>query len=374
MASKYEIAEEVIRELPYEERSALAFGFPIPETSEFVSNFVNESEDEESTTDVNGDWSSLNQNSMMDFDGGFDFADDDFDNFLTKKARERNKKKRELKKDNRDSGMSRKDARKSAREQALKEIPRDSLKTIAKNTIKKVGRAIKVGALIIPRASFLSLMMINFRGFAWKFNEVMTNPKYSKKLAQLKEKWNKLGGNWNNNKFQNAINRGKSKKPFFCGKKCKKKLADGNIKRSFDGNVEFYNAGGFDDVAVGVWIGLGASVIGALGGIATSVITTKGKESEIRASKDIAEKELATLSESEKRRIALAEKKLVAEGDPIMQIQNNPNLTAKQKYEAIAQVQEATEKTNTSNLKKYAIIGGLALVGILVLIKAVKSK
>ena len=86
MASKYEIAEEVIRELPYEERSALAFGFPIPETSEFVSNFVNESEDEESTTDVNGDWSSLNQNSMMDFDGGFDFADDDFDNFLTKKS------------------------------------------------------------------------------------------------------------------------------------------------------------------------------------------------------------------------------------------------------------------------------------------------
>ena len=374
MASKYEIAEEVIRELPYEERSALAFGFPIPETSEFVSNFVNESEDEESTTDVNGDWSSLNQNSMMDFDGGFDFADDDFDNFLTKKARERNKKKRELKKDNRDSGMSRKDARKSAREQALKEIPRDSLKTIAKNTIKKVGRAIKVGALIIPRASFLSLMMINFRGFAWKFNEVMTNPKYSKKLAQLKEKWNKLGGNWNNNKFQNAINRGKSKKPFFCGKKCKKKLADGNIKRAFDGNVEFYKFGGIDDVGVGVWIGLGASVIGAMGGIATSVITTKGKESEIRASKDIAEKELATLSESEKRRIALAEKKLVAEGDPIMQIQNNPNLTAKQKYEAIAQVQEATEKTNTSNLKKYAIIGGLALVGILVLIKAVKSK
>ena len=374
MASKYEIAEEVIRGLPYEERSALAFGFPIPETSEFVSNFVNESKDEESTTDVNGDWSSLNQNSMMDFDGGFDFADDDFDNFLTKKARERNKKKRELKKDNRDSGMSRKDARKSAREQALKEIPRDSLKTIAKNTIKKVGRAIKVGALVVPRASFLSLMMINFRGFAWKFNEVMTNPSYSKKLAQLKEKWNKLGGNWNNNKFQNAINRGKGKKPFFCGKKCKQKLADGNIKRAFDGNVEFYQFGGVDDVAVGVWIGLGASVIGALGGIATSVITNKGKESEIRASKDIAEKELATLSESEKRRIALAEKKLVSEGDPIRQIQNNPNLTAQQKSEAIAQVQEATEKTNTSNLKKYAIIGGLALVGILVLLKVVKSK
>lgn len=374
MASKFEIAEEVVRELPYEERSALAFGFPIPETSEFVSNFVNASGDEESTTDVNGDWSPLDENPMMEFDGGFDFADDDFDNFLTKKARARNKKKRELKKDNRDSGMSRKDARKDARKQALKEIPRDSLKTIAKNTIQKIGRAIKVGALIIPRASFLSLMMINFRGLAWKFNEVMTNPSYSKKLEQLKEKWNKLGGNWKNNKFQNAINRGKGKKPFFCGKKCKKKLADGNIKRAFDGNVEFYNVGGVDDVAVGVWIGLGASVIGALGGIATSVITKKGKEAEIKAQKSIAEKELATLSESEKRRIALAEKKLVQEGDPIRQIQNNPNLTAQQKSDAIAQVQEATEKTNTGNLKKYALIGGIALVGILVLLKVVKSK
>ena len=375
MASKYEIAEEVVSELPYEERSALAFGFPIPETSEFVSNFVNASGegDEEYSTDVNGNWKPLNESLMSDFDGGFDFTDDDFDNFLTKKARARNKKKKELKKQNRDSGMSRRDARKSAKKQALKEIPRDSLKTIAKNTIKKVGRAIKVGALVVPRASFLSLMMINFRGFAWKFNEVMTNPKYSKKLAQLKEKWNKLGGNWNNNKFQNAINRGKSKKPFFCGKKCKKKLADGNIKRSFDGNVEFYNAGGVDDVAVGVWIGLGASVIGALGGIATAVITKKSKEQEIQASKNIAEKELATLSESEKRRIALAEKKLIQEGDPIRQIQNNPNLTAQQKADAIKQVQEATEKTNTSNLKKYALIGGLALVGVLVLLKVVKK-
>jgi len=374
MASKYEIAEEVVSELPYEERSALAFGFPIPETSEFVSNFVNASgEDEEYSTDVNGNWKPLNQSLMSDFDGGFDFTDDDFDNFLTKKARARNKKKKELKKSNRDSGMSRKDARKSAKKQALKEIPRDSLKTIAKNTIKKVGRAIKVGALVVPRASFLSLMMINFRGFAWKFNEVMTNPKLSKKLAQLKEKWNKLGGNWNNNKFQNAINRGKGKKPFFCGKKCKKKLADANVKRAFDGNIEFYNAGGVDDVAVGVWIGLGASVIGALGGIASSVITKKGKEAEIKAQKDIAEKELATLSESEKRRIALAEKKLIQEGDPIRQIQNNPNLTAQQKADAIAQVQEATEKTNTSNLKKYALYGGLALVGILVLFKVIKK-
>ena len=165
----------------------------------------------------------------------------------------------------------------------------------------------------------------------------------------------------------------KAKKPFFCGKKCKKKLADGNIKRSFDGNVEFYNLGGVDDVAVGVWIGLGASVIGALGGITTAVITKKSKEQEIQASKQVAEKELATLSESEKRRIALAEKKLIQEGDPIRQIQNNPNLTAQQKADAIKQVQEATEKTNTSNLKKYAIIGGLALVGILVLLKVVKK-
>ena len=374
MSNKYEIAEEVVNELPYEERSALAFGFPIPETSEFVSNFVNASGgDEESTTDVNGKWKPLNENSMMDFDGGFDFADDDFDNFLTKKARERNKKKRELKKANRDSGMSRKDSRKSAREQALKEIPRDKLKTIAKNSLQKIGRAIKVGALLIPRASFLSLMMINFRGLAWKFNEVMTNPSYSKKLEQLKEKWTKLGGNWKNNKFQNAINRGKGKKPFFCGKKCKQKLLDANIKKGFDGNVEFYNFGGVDDIAVGVWIGLGASVIGALGGIATAVITKKGKEAEITANKEIAEKELATLSESEKRRIALAEKKLVQEGDPIRQIQNNPNLTAQQKATAIAQVQEATEKTNTSNLKKYAIIGGIAIVGLLVLLKVVKK-
>ena len=61
------------------------------------------------------------------FDNGlsFDGELDEFDNFLTKKMRERNKRKKELKTE----GLTRQEAK----QKALEEIPRDSLKQVIAN-------------------------------------------------------------------------------------------------------------------------------------------------------------------------------------------------------------------------------------------------
>ena len=372
--------QDLARELSYEDRSALAFGFPMPSDLEKANDELsfdggdNDLDSADSRMSVNGKWKSINQTDGFD---GFDFVEDDFDNFLTKKARERNKKRREIKKDLKSEGLSGSDARKQARKDALKEIPKDKLKDILKRGLGKVGKAIKVGALAVPRASFLSLMMINFRGMAWKIKEAMTNPKYASELKNMKAKWNKLGGNWSNGKFQKAISKGDGRKPFFCGKKCKKKLADADLSKSFDGggsNRDFSYLTGLEEVGAGVWIGLGTAVIGAIGGTISSVVMKKSKETEVNAQKFIAEKELDSLTAIEKQRIALAEKQLIAQGDPIRAITDNPNLTPQEKKEAIALTEDALDSGNKRKIIKYALIGGIVLVAIFVASRIIKNK
>tara|TARA_Y100001937_G_scaffold114117_2_gene163511 strand:+ start:5443 stop:6588 length:1146 start_codon:yes stop_codon:yes gene_type:complete len=373
------MSEHILDNTSYQDLASMSFGFPTEdEVMDKLNNEQFESADgkEEYSTDVNGNWMPLQENGMMDFDSGFEFVDDDFDEFLTKKARARGRRRRELRKQGRAEGKSRKQARKDARRQAVEEIPPAEI-------FQKIGRAVKVGALALPRGAYLSLIRVNYRGNAWKLEQVLNNPKYKDKLARVKAKWKKLGGQWD--KLVKNVNIGKKKKPFFCGKKCKKKLADKNLKKSF---VNFVNSHygyhnfegrGYDNeyfnvepatgtaISVGTWVTIGSSVLSSMVGAMGIVATSKGKKREIEMQERIAKQELATLSQSEKDKIALAEKQLQQQADPIRQIQNNPNLTAQQKADAIKQVQEATRVEDEGKLKKYALYGGMFIVGVVVL-------
>jgi len=369
--------KNLAEDLSYQDRSAVAFGFPTELDSELYLQEGVEMEDsfdgEEDRTAVNGKWKPIRVNPEFD---GFDFVDDDeFDNFLTKKSRARLKKKKELKRQYKSQGLSGRDARKKAKTDALKEIPRDKVKDVLKRGFQKIGNAIKVGALALPRASYLSLVAINFRGQAWKLAEIKDNPKNANKLKKVKEKWKKLGGQWS--KLVKNIDKGKGKKVFFCGKKCKQGLADKNLKKSFtnfvEGNHDFYDA---DPVTISAstWVAIGSSVLGAMTSVIGAVAMKKTKEKEIQAQKEVAEKELATLSQAEKNRIALAEKNLQNQADPVRAIMNNPNLSAQEKQEAIKLTQSALDKGSKQKIIRYAIIGGLVLAGLFVASKILKNK
>jgi len=358
----------ILNRLNEEEISALAYGFPL--LPEKFYGFDNDLTSTGTTDDINGDWEPLN---AMDSFDGFDFVDDDFDNFLTKKARERNKRKKELRKE----GLSGKDARKQARE----EIPRDKLKDIAKKIGGGVGRAVVVGAMAIPRASYLSLVAINFRGIAYQLSAII-DLKYGNTEAlrnKLKDKWYKLGGKWDS--LVKATNNGKNKKPSICGKKCKKKLAEKGIKRGFvnfnqelDFDVYFNFGTGVGETALGIWAGLGSSVIVALGGITSSAITSKTQRKAIEQADKQAELEAKILSERDQKAYELEMERLKSQSDPRKSILNNTELSDAEKREALKTLDEAEGKDTKNKLIKYALFGALAIGGVFLLIKVLKRK
>ena len=374
MASKIQRAKKVIDGMSYQDVSAMKFGYPTEdEVERLLYDFDGEST-EDSRTSVNGNWKSLKDTPMSDFDGGFDFADDEFDNFLTKKARARAKRRRELRKEGRAEGKSRKDARRDARRQAVEEVPKGKLFT-------KVARAIAVANLVVPRGAYLSLIKINYRGNAWKLAQIIAKPEYKDQKIALQKKWRKLGGRWK--VLEKRIKQGSYKKPFFCGKKCKKKLLTADVKAykfkkfvNFNNDSDYWNydpvtIGG---VAVGVWVGLAGTIIGAMASIISNIQVGKQQKRQIAHEKAQTDKELATLTQIEKSQIALAEKKIASESDPIKTIANNPNLSAQEKAEAIKLTREALGQDTTSKFKKYALIGGLALVGVVALYTLFKKK
>ena len=159
-----------------------------------------------------------------------------------------------------------------------------------KGGIKKVGRGVAVVTIAVPRTAFLSLLDLNYRGFGWKIQSILTNPALSKEKEQLKKKWEKLGGKFSALEKTAGIG-SRREKAFFCGKECKTKLLDKDLSKqsledlknkstdnfsNFNINSNFFNNSYIDDkkysnvaesVIIGAWIGAGASVIGALGGI-----------------------------------------------------------------------------------------------------------
>ena len=95
-----------------------------------------------------------------------------------------------------------------------------AVKKVGKGVVKvakKVGTAIKnftlKTALLLPRASFLLLMRLNFRGLAKRLS---TNQQARDKFAKV---WKNLGGS--NKKLNKAIEKGKGRKALFGSKKLK---------------------------------------------------------------------------------------------------------------------------------------------------------
>ena len=359
--------QKIIDNTSYQDLASMSFGFPTEDEilDQAFNSFGGDGGSNDSRTSVNGAFKPLGKSEVEE---GFDFVDDDFDNFLTKKSRERGRRRRELRKEGRDEGKSRKDARKDARRQAVEEIPPAKI-------FQNVGRAIKVGALALPRSAFLVMCRINWRGISYKLAKAFTDPKYANEKKKVKDKWNRLGGKWE--KLIQNVNIGKVKKPFFCGKKCKKELLDKDFKRgfiNFNSDIDFYNvAEPVSATATGVYVSMGLKIAGAIGSLISAIAIPITKSKEIKSAEKQAQNELDTLSKIEKDKIALAEKQLELATDPVTLIQNNPNLTPAQKRQAIRQTEEAL---GTSNKKiiKYAIMGGLVLVGLFIASKVLKNK
>ncbi len=359
--------QKIIDSTSYQDLASMSFGFPTEDEilDGAFNSFGGSGGTNTSRTSVNGAFKPLGNTEVEE---GFDFVDDEeFDNFLTKKARDRAKRRRELRKEGRAEGKSRKEARQDARRQAVEEIPPAKI-------FQNVGRAIKVGALAIPRSAFLVMCRVNWRGMAWKLAKAFTDPKYASQKQKVKDKWYKLGGQWD--KLIKNVNIGKVKKPFFCGKKCKKGLADKDFTKgfiNFNADIDFYNADPVSSATIGAYVATGAKIAGAVGSLVTAVALPITKSKEIKSQEAIAKKELETLSQVEKEKIRLAERQLELASDPVTLIQNNPNLTPAQKRSAIRQTEEAL---GTSNKKiiKYAIMGGLVLVGLFIASKILKRK
>jgi hypothetical protein len=286
----------------------------------------------------------------------FDGENEHYDNFLTKKSRERGKERKELRK----SGLSRKDARK----EALSKIPKDKLKEVANNVAKGVGKAILKGGLIAPRGAYMSLLAINFRGQAYKVNAVVNGTNEALK-KELKKKWEGLGGKYDT--LVKVATKGATKKPFFCGKECNKKLlTTTNTAESIKSvpiDAEYLNVGGVDDAVLVAWIGLGTTMLGVIGGVVNKAQDSKQQKAEIISAEKIADQENATLTKVEKDKIELKRQELATSGDPTAIVLNNPNLTQEEKAIALKQIDIVETKSTESNAKKYLMYGGIALLG-----------
>lgn len=306
------------------------------------------SDEDYSRTDVNGAWKPLKP-----ITEGFEFVgDDQYGDFLGKRAKQR----REIKRDLRGSGLSRKDARKEARNKTPM-TPRQ------RDLAHGVNRAI----LFTPRGAFMALLRLNYRGFAWKIDAIL-NGKDANLKTKLQQKWYGLGGDVSN--LIEATNAGKPKKPVVCGKACNQKLLE--VKSNFTDELDYYNVTGAEVLAI---IKANASVIiKALTTIFSSATIASTKKKEIESAERIAEQENATLSQGEKDKIALAKKKIEAETDPRNQIINDPKLTQEEKESALKLLDEAEGSKLNKDVIKYVVIGGIALVAIFLISKTLKNK
>lgn len=281
-----------------------------------------------------------------------------------------------------------------------------------KSGVKAVGKGVAKVVVAVPRTAFLSLLDLNYRGYGWKIQSILTNPALKKEKAQLKKKWENLGGKFSALEKTAGIGSRRTK-PFFCGKKCKSKLIDKDLSKQsledlknkpieelknetieevmgnfsgFNTKSNFFNGSYIDSntnysnivepasaSAVGIWVSAGASVIGALGGVISKGIESADQKKMLKAEAEKTDKELASLSETEKKQIELAEKQLKAQSDPRDLILKNENLTPAEKREALAVIDDATSKTDSSKMKKYLIYGAIGIVLLVVIFQLTKK-
>ena len=284
-------------------------------------------------------------------------TDNDFENFLTKKMRDRAKKRKDLRK----SGVSRKDARKQAKDLIPPDTLKDALKKISINNIKKdfgkLGRGVAVVSALVPRQAFIGLVAINYRGIASKLEAIIYGKDENLK-NKLKDKWYKIGGDYA--KLVGAVNRGRNKKPFFCGAKCKSQAS------------KYSNAE--PTTTTTALITTGGAIIGYLASVLNQAKISKTKEKEIQALKDIAEKETDQRTEAEKLRAENERKAIESQTDPRNLILNNANLTKEEKQIALKQYDETFGKERRAKLIKYSVIGAIALGGIFLLTRVLRKK
>ena len=306
------------------------------------------SDEDNSRTDVNGAW-----NPLKPITEGFEFVgDDQYDDFLTKKGKER----RDMRQQGRASGLTRKEARKQARNKTPM-TPRQ------RELAHKVFRA----TLVTPRGAFIALVRLNYRGFAWKIDAIL-NGKDANLKTKLQEKWYGLGGDVSN--LIEATNAGKAKKPVVCGKACNQKLLE--VKSNFTDELDYYNITGAEVIVI---IKANALVIiKALGAIFSSAVLASSKKKEIESAERIADQENSTLSKAEKDKIALEQKRIESQTDPRNQIINDPNLTQEEKESALKLLDESEGNKLNKDVIKYVVIGGIALVAIFLISKTLKKK
>ena len=122
-----------------------------------------------------------------------------------------------------------------------------------------------------------------------------------------------------------------------------------------------------------------ATIIAAVGSTIGKVGENKAMKEETKRAKERDDAEVKLMAqqagineEQMKRKLDMEENALMAELDPINQIMQNPDLSPAEKQEAVKQVKEGLETKGKKNLKKYALIGGIALVAVVVLAKAFK--
>ena len=408
--------QDIVESMPQDEQSSLALGFynfdrymqkemdrdyatfvphgwsssqPWGEydvNSDYYDEFSDGDTSADSRESVNGEWGAKHDYGRVD-----NFSDEEYDYFLTKKARARRKVRKDLRK----GGMSRKDARKTA----VKQIPKDSLKTIAQkslkragSTLKSVGKVVKSGVMFIPRQSDRGLLALNYRGFATRLAYIKKNdPSLWKKVE---DKWKGIGGKVSS--LEKAINTGKDKKLLFCFRACKAKHNKNYIKKNFSGaaGIEIdknalYSAlneahGYSNAVCAGAcitasYVASASAVIGTIGSTIGKVGETKAMRDETERQSKLDDEQVKLMAQQQgideeqmKRQLDMEEQAIMAELDPINQIMQNPDLTPSEKAEAVKQVKDGLEGKSKRDIKKYAIVGGIALVAIVVLAKAFK--
>lgn len=225
------------------------------------------SDEDNSRTDVNGAW-----NPLKPITEGFEFVGDDqqYDEFFTKKGKER----RDARQQGRASGLTRKDARKNAKE---------------KYPTSKPAR----------KGAYLTLVKLNFRGFAYKLDSIITGSNITL-LNQLKEKWRKYG---DFNELVEAVNKGKEKKPFVCGAKCRKEVLP---EKQLYSNVVDPVTG---SIIVGI-LSLAGVVIKSMSSVVEQAQIGKQQREAIASSEKLAKDEFDNLPQAEKNAIIQAENEL----------------------------------------------------------------
>jgi hypothetical protein len=239
--------------------------------------------------------------------------------------------------------------------------------------LKKVGRTIARASLVVPRGAALALLRINFRGMAKRF-DLLTNEAEEKVMR----KWEDLGGK--RDSLNKAIDAGKDKPLFMCGKKCRAK-AGANPKLPINISDEKLNAAGVDDAAIAGTIAAGSGTLNALLGVIGTSIGVVGagvnsnknykRQSELmKLESDLKQKDSeegavdATMTPSEKKIADEIIKAQNSNNDPLTAIKNNTNLTADEKAEAIKQL-EGMQKSNIGidTNKKFILLGVLLIAG-----------